>query len=86
MSHGSKQTNLSNVQTCLLSNYTSGATVEIYYDAAEDTLVYQANVPFGSYIAVGYGSSMTKTDMCFWSADGLLSTQEDLYSTGFTTP
>ena len=59
--------------TCVLSNYTSGATIEIYYDKVMDTLVYEANVPFGSYVSVGYGSSMTNTDMCFWSANGVSS-------------
>ena len=48
--------------------------------------MYNANVVFGSYVAVGYGYSMTNTDMCFWSANGATSIQEDLYSTGHSKP
>ena len=82
LSHG--LINMYNVptQTCVLSSYTDGTVIEIFYDPKEAVIVYNANVTTGSFAAVGYGKSMTDTDMCFWSAKGASSIQEDLYSTG----
>jgi hypothetical protein len=37
-------------------------------------------------MAVGYGTTMTNTDMVWWSANTTSSQQLDLYSTGETTP
>ena len=73
LSHGVKQKNNVPTQTCLLSDYTDGTTVEISYDPTDKTIVFNVDVTFGSYVAVGYGDTMTNTDMCFWSANGALS-------------
>ena len=43
-------------------------------------------MPQTSYLAFGYGDSMTDTDMVSWIANGAFSAQTDLYSTGHHTP
>jgi len=70
--------------TCVLNStsYSTGSVVEISYDPIVKNIVYNVNVTTGTYVAVGYGTSMTDTDMCFWNA----TTQEDLYAIGETTP
>ena len=50
--------------------YTSGSTIEISYDYLNDLIVYEVFVAADSFVAVGYGDSMTDTDMCFWSGNG----------------
>jgi hypothetical protein len=47
---------------------------------------YDVIVMPNSYIAIGYGNSMTNTDMCYWGANGASSLQEDLYSTSESFP
>jgi hypothetical protein len=39
-----------------------------------------------SYIAIGYGTAMANTDMCYWGANGSGSLQQDLWSTGNKQP
>ena len=39
-----------------------------------------------SWVAIGYGSTMTNTDMVQWSANGASSSQADLYGTGDSYP
>jgi len=71
-----------NTTSCVLTPYTTGSEVVIYYDPAAKTIVYNVNVVSGTYVAIGYGPSMTDTDMVFWNADGANSIQTDMYSTG----
>ena len=72
LSHGSMLINAVPTQTCVLgsSYYNDGTTVEISYDPTAKTIVYNVNVTLGTYVAVGYGDSMTDTDMCFWNGNG----------------
>jgi len=74
--------------TCVLNStiYSTGSVVEISYDPTAKEIVYNVNVTSGTYVAVGYGTSMTDTDMCFWNGNGASSIQEDLYATGESTP
>lgn len=50
-------------------------------------MVYDVFVVANSWIAIGYGSSMTNTDMVWWSNGGETNLQQtDLYGTGHVTP
>ena len=73
--------------TCSFT-YGSGATLRINYDpdAFGQNILYTAKVPNGSYLSVGYGTSMFNTDMILWSANGASSKQQDMYSTGHYNP
>ena len=43
------------------------------YDTTMGMVVYDVCVQPDSYLAIGYGTSMTDTDMVWWSANGLTS-------------
>ena len=77
----------------LLLGYASAAaitvpngTLDFSYDVATAKIVLKAHIKAGSYIAFGWGSTMSNTDMVIWQANGGTSTQLDLYSTGYSTP
>jgi hypothetical protein len=61
-------------------------TLEYTYDVATSKIVFNAHVKAGSYIAFGWGSTMSNTDMVLWRANGAGSTQLDLYSTSYSIP
>ena len=44
------------------------------------TIRYKVVVPNNQFLAIGYGPSMTGTDMVIWEANGLQSINLDLYS------
>ena len=48
--------------------------------------VFESVVKDGAYLAIGFGSSMTDTEMLQWSANGANSFFEPLYSTGHRKP
>jgi DOMON domain len=48
--------------------------------------VYDVMVMQNTYLAIGYGTSMTNTDMAFWGANGAQSVMNELYGTGHTKP
>lgn len=64
----------------------NGSQLSASYDATNDVVVYDVLVMAQSYLAIGYGTSMTNTDMCYWGSNGASSLQEDLWSTGNTAP
>jgi len=64
----------------------NGSLLNVTYDSANNVVVYNVCVQPNSWLAVGYGTSMTNTDMVWWSANTTSSQQLDLYSTGETTP
>lgn len=72
------------IGTSLLLNH--GSMLNATYDAINDVIVYDVCVQPNTWFAIGYGSSMTNTDMVWWSGNGTYSSQLDLYSTGTTTP
>lgn len=47
---------------------------------------FEATVPNNQYFGIGYGKTMTSTDMVAWQADKDLSKQLDMYSYGRYTP
>ena len=53
---------------------------------ATNEILYVVNVTADSYIAAGYGDSMTDTDMVSWIANGAASYQQDMYATGQQKP
>ena len=71
-------------QTCL---HTFGqSSLEVYYDAIGGNVHYTATVASGQYVAMGYGTDMSGTDMVAWIDDGSANAQQDLYSSGEQSP
>ena len=56
------------------------------YDSSTKLVNYQVVVPDNSYLGLGYGTSMTDTDMVIFQANGESSMVEWAYSTGHSTP
>ena len=69
-----------------LLSTSNGSLLNATYDSTLDAVVYDVCVQPNSWLAVGYGTSMTNTDMVWWSANGDASEQLDLYSTGHKKP
>lgn len=63
-----------------------GASTKITYNTTMNSIQYVTYVPKGSYFSVGYGNSMSRTDMVVWEANGASSVQIDVYSTNHNTP
>ena len=72
-----------NANSVTLAN---GGTLAVSWDAATSRIKFNVKVKDSSYIAFGWGGSMTNTDMVIWRANGASSVQQDLYSTGKVTP
>lgn len=53
--------------TCVIA-VNSGSSVEISYDTESEQIKYLANVKFGTYLSLGYGSSMKDTDYIVWQS------------------
>jgi hypothetical protein len=64
----------------------NGSTLYAVYDSTNNVVIYNVVVMPGTYLAIGYGTSMTNTDMAFWGANGASSVMYDMYSTGHTKP
>ena len=56
------------------------------YDSSTKLVNYQVVVPDNSYLGLGYGTSMTDTDMVIFQANGESSMVEWAYSTGHSPP
>jgi len=50
------------------------------------TVSFRTVMPDNDYFAIGFGSSMTNTDMILWQSNGANSKATDLWSTGHSTP
>jgi hypothetical protein len=61
-------------EPCVI-NATDGSQIQISYLPSTNEIQYIVNVTAGSYIAAGYGTSMSGTDMVAWIANGALSYQ-----------
>ena len=64
----------------------NGSMLNATYDSTLGAVIYDVCVQPNSWLAIGYGTSMTNTDMVWWSANDAASEQRDLYSTGHKTP
>lgn len=51
-----------------------GALSYITYNTTTQQIQYISTVPKNSYLSFGYGTSMSKTDMVVWEANGASST------------
>jgi hypothetical protein len=64
----------------------NGSTLYASYISASSLIQYNVVVMPNTYLAIGYGTSMTNTDMAFWGANGTASVMYDMYSTGNKSP
>jgi len=54
-----------------LNDSTDGASITVQYDpTAELIYMFASNVPDSSYVAWGWGKSMSNVEMVFFSANG----------------
>ena len=58
----------------------------MYYDVANDNIVFDATVMTGTYLANGFGTTMKDTDMIVWESNVAKSMQIQCYSTQESTP
>jgi len=58
---------------CVVS-LSDGAVSYITYNTTTNQIQYVSTVPKNSYLSFGYGTSMSKTDMVVWEANGAIST------------
>lgn len=64
----------------------NGSTLYAFYDTTNLVVQYDVIVMNNTYLAIGYGTSMTDTDMIYWGANGASSVQQNLWATGHSTP
>jgi len=55
-------------------------------DYNTQTLYFEAKVPNNSWFSIGFGQTMSNTDMIAWRAASDQSDSLDLYSTGYGLP
>jgi len=72
----------------LVLKTSNGSTLSTSYNNSTNLIQFNAHVKTGSYLAVGFGTSMTNADMVAWEAGANpeASICQDLYSTGETRP
>ena len=63
-----------------------GSELYIYYDETDGLVHYEADVNDSSYLAIGYRSAMTNTNIVVWLANGDNSVQTNTYATGYALP
>jgi hypothetical protein len=75
-------------QTTYVLSTSNGSTLKVGYDSTNSQIVYEASVKVGTYLAIGFGTSMTDIDMISWDADTTAATSvcQKLWSTGHTHP
>jgi len=56
------------------------------YDSQSQELVFRADLPNNSWLSIGFGSSMTNTDMIGWFASSKRGSVKDFWSTENSTP
>ena len=72
--------------TCVNDSTNSAAAITVQYDASQELLFMFATVPAGSYVAWGWGKSMTNVEMVLFGANGDSSQVQSFYATGETQP
>ena len=75
-----------NCQIALKSGSTQTGTVTVYYDAAADQIIMDANVNDGAFAGFGWGASMQDTEMVVFSANGTSSSVATYYGIGTVKP
>ena len=56
------------------------------YDDLASEMVFKAVVPDDSWFSIGFGPTMTNTDMILWTVDKGVGRVADLFSFGQSTP
>ena len=56
------------------------------FDEEKQKVTYYASVKNKGYLAIGYGTSMTDTNIVIFMADGESSAQTDTWSSGYGPP
>ena len=46
--------------------FDDGSSINMFYDPSTQLVNYSVTVPLNSYVALGYGATMTDTDMSYW--------------------
>ena len=58
----------------------------MYYDQDSENIVMKVSIPTGSYAGVGWGKTMTNTDMVIFSTTGGTGAVTTYYGIGDDTP
>ena len=58
----------------------------VYYDAAADQIIMDANINDGAFAGFGWGASMQDTEMVVFSSNGLDSSVATYYGIGTVKP
>ena len=64
----------------------NGSSLAIEWDSANNQVQFWATVTENSFLGLGFGTSMTDTEMIVWSANNSLSYVNTYYSTGNVQP
>jgi len=64
----------------------NGSTLYAWYDSTNNWIEYDVIVMKDTWLSIGYGTSMTDTDMAFWGANSTQPVMYDMYSTGHSQP
>lgn len=56
------------------------------YDDSAQEIVFKAVVPDNSWLSIGFGPTMTNTDMISWTVFNGSGITKDLYSASYGTP
>ena len=64
-----------------LSNSWDQFTIDTCFDPVAQELVFKVEIPNNSYLGIGFGPTMTDTDMIVWEVYNGIGSVRDLYST-----
>jgi hypothetical protein len=71
---------------CYEKKFSGGIELDTCYDKNAEELVFKAVIPNNSWFAIGFGPTMTNTDMIAWFADDKIGETRDLWSTSHAAP
>ena len=69
-----------------ITNQWSDFLLDTCYDQATEDLVFRVVMPQTSWFGIGFGPSMTNTDMITWTTKDGIASVEDQYSYGHSPP
>lgn len=71
---------------CESKEWNGGFELYTCFDPLTNELVFKAEVPDNSWLGIGFGTTMTNTDMIAWFVTDGVGEVKDLYSTGYSSP
>lgn len=71
---------------CEESEWSGGFELYTCFDQLAGELAFKAIVPNNSWLSIGFGTTMTDTDMIAWFVDEGQGTVQDLFSTKYAAP